>query len=57
MNYIDMHCDTLAEALVRKSSTAEHLEGTMVDAARLKESGLVWLSKDAGAGRTDGKDV
>lgn len=39
MNYIDMHCDTLAEALVRKSSTAERLEGTMVDAARLKESG------------------
>lgn len=41
MNYIDMHCDTLAEALVRKSSTAEHLEGTMVDAARLKECGAV----------------
>lgn len=39
MQYIDMHCDTLAEALVRKSSTAEHLEGTMVDVARLKESG------------------
>lgn len=41
MNYIDMHCDTLAEALARKSGTAEHLEGTMVDAARLKESGVV----------------
>lgn len=39
MNYIDMHCDTLAEALVRKSRTAEHLEGTMVDAYRLKEAG------------------
>lgn len=39
MNYIDMHCDTLAEALVRKSNTAEHLEGTMVDTYRLKEAG------------------
>lgn len=37
MKYIDMHCDTLTEALVRKCSTVEHLEGTMVDAARLKE--------------------
>lgn len=39
MNYIDMHCDTLAEALVRKCTTAEHLEGTMVDVCRLKEAG------------------
>lgn len=39
MNYIDMHCDTLAEALVRKSATAEHLEGTMVDTYRLGEAG------------------
>ena len=39
MRYIDMHCDTLAEALARKSATAEHLEGTMVDIYRLKEAG------------------
>lgn len=39
MNYIDMHCDTLAEALARKSRTAVHLDGTMVDAYRLKEAG------------------
>lgn len=41
MNYIDMHCDTLAEALTRKSRTAEHLEGTMVDTYRLREAGAV----------------
>lgn len=39
MNYIDMHCDTLAEALARKSKTAEYLEGTMLDTYRLKEAG------------------
>ncbi len=39
MNYIDMHCDTLAKAFVRKSATAERLEGTMVDVCRLKKSG------------------
>lgn len=39
MKYIDMHCDTLAEALARKSVTAEHLQGTMADAARLKKCG------------------
>lgn len=39
MQYIDMHCDTLAEALVRKSDTAEHLDGTMVDVERLKKGG------------------
>lgn len=38
MNYIDMHCDTLAEALVRKSHTAECLEGTMVDVCRLRKA-------------------
>ena len=31
MNYIDMHCDTLAEALARKSGTAEFLEGTKTE--------------------------
>lgn len=39
MNYIDMHCDTLERALERKSTTAEHLEGTMVDTYRLREAG------------------
>lgn len=39
MQYIDMHCDTLAEALVRKSPTAEYLEGTMVDVNRLRQAG------------------
>lgn len=41
MQYIDMHCDTLAEALVRKSETAEKLEGTMVDVQRLCEGGAM----------------
>lgn len=39
MQYIDMHCDTLAEALVRKQKTAKTLEGTMVDVARLQKAG------------------
>lgn len=39
MNYIDMHCDTLAKALVRKQKTIEKLDGTMVDISRLKQSG------------------
>lgn len=39
MQYIDMHCDTLAEALARKKETAEILDGTMLDIARLKKSG------------------
>lgn len=39
MKYIDMHCDTLAEALARRKDTVEHLAGTMVDAARLRRSG------------------
>lgn len=41
MQYIDMHCDTLAEALVRKKATAEHLEGTMLDVRRLQKSGAI----------------
>lgn len=39
MQYIDMHCDTLAEALAQKQETAEVLDGTMLDVARLKASG------------------
>lgn len=39
MQYIDMHCDTLEKALAQKSRTAEYLQGTMVDAGRLKDSG------------------
>ncbi|MGN0352904.1 MAG: dipeptidase [Roseburia sp.] len=40
MNYIDMHCDTLAEALVRKKETIYELDGTMVDLKRLREAGV-----------------
>lgn len=36
--YIDMHCDTLAEALVRNCATMEYLDGTMVDFYRLREA-------------------
>ncbi|MBO5071243.1 MAG: membrane dipeptidase [Roseburia sp.] len=39
MKYIDMHCDTLSAALGMGSKTAEHLEGTMVDTARLRGAG------------------
>lgn len=39
MGYIDMHCDTLAAAFAKKSETAKHLQGTMVDVARLGEAG------------------
>ena len=39
MGYIDMHCDTLMEAMTQKSRTARRLEGTMVDVERLKKSG------------------
>lgn len=39
MQYIDMHCDTLAVAYAKKSKTAEHLEGAMADIARLREAG------------------
>lgn len=42
MGYIDMHCDTLAEALARGESTIYELEGTMVDLKRL-------VKADAGA--------
>lgn len=41
MNYIDMHCDTLAEALARGQKNAKSLEGTMVDVERLKRSGAM----------------
>lgn len=37
--YIDMHCDTLMAALAQKSDTAEHLQGTMADIARLRKAG------------------
>lgn len=39
MKYIDMHCDTLAEALVRGKQTAFSLNGTMLDVSRLQKSG------------------
>lgn len=41
MQYIDMHCDTLMQALMRRQDTIERLEGTMLDAVRLKESGAM----------------
>lgn len=41
MNYIDMHCDTLSEVLVRKQKTAKRLEGTMVDVERLQSAGAM----------------
>lgn len=39
MNYIDMHCDTLAKAVEQKKETAKKLEHTMVDAERLHRCG------------------
>lgn len=39
MQYIDMHCDTLAKALMQGKETAKELEGTMVDVRRLKKGG------------------
>lgn len=41
MQYIDMHCDTLIEALAQKQKTAETLEGTMLDVTRLQKSGAM----------------
>lgn len=39
MKYIDMHCDTLAEALTRKCGTFYELQGTMLDLRRLLDAG------------------
>lgn len=39
MEYIDMHCDTLEQALTQKKSTAYELENTMLDLKRLLVSG------------------
>lgn len=39
MRYIDMHCDTLAKALMQGKDTVRKLEGTMTDVMRLKEGG------------------
>lgn len=39
MDYIDMHCDTLAKALARGKDTAYELEGTMLDVKRLLAAG------------------
>ena len=41
MQYIDMHCGTLAEALVRKQKTVRKLKGTMVDVERLQRGEAV----------------
>lgn len=40
ISYIDMHCDTLAEALKQKKKTVECLVGTMADAKRLHQCGV-----------------
>lgn len=34
MNYIDMHCDTLAKAAAQQKKTAGELRNTMVDAEK-----------------------
>lgn len=39
MNYIDMHCDTLAKAWLGGEKTAKRLQGTMVDVERLRKGG------------------
>lgn len=39
MNYIDMHCDTLAKAAAQQKKTAGELKDTMVDAKRLHQCG------------------
>lgn len=39
MNYIDMHCDTLAKVVAQGKKTAKELKGTMVDAKRLQQCG------------------
>lgn len=39
MQYIDMHCDTLAKALAGHYSTAAKLSGTMADVERLRKAG------------------
>lgn len=39
MQYIDMHCDTLAKALMQGKDTVRELAGTMADVRRLKEGG------------------
>lgn len=39
MNYIDMHCDTLAKAAAQQKKTAGELRNTMVDAKRLHQCG------------------
>ena len=39
MNYIDMHCDTLAKAAAQQKKTAGKLRNTMVDAKRLHQCG------------------
>lgn len=39
MRYMDMHCDTLEQALVQKKETVCELQGTMLDIKRLREAG------------------
>ena len=39
MQYIDMHCDTLAEGVAHKKQTITVMEHSMVDITRLKQAG------------------
>ena len=39
MQYIDMHCDTLAEGIAHKKQTITVMEHSMVDITRLKQAG------------------
>ena len=39
MRYIDMHCDTLSQALMQQKDTIFELENTMVDVRRLLAAG------------------
>lgn len=61
-SYIDLHCDTLAEALMQKSSTAEALSGTMADVRRLREAGAaaqffaMFLPQNVTAGWFEGQE-
>lgn len=60
--YIDLHCDTLAEALMKKRSTAEVLFGTMADVRRLREAGAaaqffaMFLPQNRTAGWFEGEE-
>ena len=41
MKFIDMHCDTLMHAYLRKQETAKEMPESMVDVRRMKEGGAL----------------